>query len=185
MVFPSLLGLPRASKLSTKVTFIVINWQQNYVLCVHIQGNGDKPFPCIPTQTIYSPYQSIWAAGSASPGLMTGAKGQGDLKLFKPAQLGFLQIQGAVYLSTAVKGKHCPGCDLLTLGAAQICASPFIFPGKSEWGFHSSGRLSKFALFFDSKSSQGLWIHEWVTNVFFHLIYWNFPNSRVSPGEGL
>lgn len=102
------------------------------------RGNGDKPFPCVPTQTIYSPYQRIWVAGSASPGLMMGrgwrGKGQQDLKLFK--SWIFTDARGSLLIQ-AVKGKHCQGCDLLTLGAAQLYAS---LPWEKGMGLSQLGK---------------------------------------------
>lgn len=187
MVFQFLLRLPRASKLWTK--WLLLSLIDNKVMCsVFTSREMETNHSPVFLPRLFTVLIRLFGLLALLPQVSwqgVGGKGQSDLRLFKPTQPGFLQIQEAAYLPTAVKGKHFQGCDLLTLGAAQTCASPFVFPGKSEWGFHSSGRISKFILFFDFKSFQRVWMHEWVTNVVFHLIYWNCPNSPVSPGESL
>lgn len=124
----------------------------------------------LPAQTIYSPYQSIKAADSAPPGVMTGGKAQKDLKLFKVAQLGFLQIQGTVYLSTAVKEKHCRGCDLRVKIPYLLCpgvSTDMCFSAHLPWEkWKGLSQLSKdfqiSVLFFILKLSKTL--DTWMNN---------------------
>lgn len=190
-MFQCWLGLPRAIVLLMKVTFVVINWQQISILSVPLQRNGDKPFPHIPAQTVSSPYQSVQAAALLPQVSWQGAKPRRTSHFLNQPSLDFNRSRDSLLIQcnkrkTLMRVWPQGQNSLPALSWGQhryvlLCSSSL---GEVKRAFTIQQGISNlwvgflFVLFFAVvQSYQRLWIHEWITSMFFHLIYSYFPNS--------
>lgn len=113
-----------------------------------------------------------------------GAKPGRTSSFLKRPSSDFYRSKGRFTLSTAEKENIAKvltsGSKFLTysvLEAAQMCVSLFIFPGKSEKGFHSSVKSFK-SLFCFLIQNLTKTPDTWMNNkCIFSPIYSNFPNS--------